>query len=538
MKKIRALTLIIILSLIISLWAPCALAAPTEPSPSATPTPAETNADGLTVPKMTATYVVLADLDTGKMLYERNEDAKAYPASLTKIMTALLAVEAVENGTVALTDKVAAFDDCRFDLTDDSSTSDIVPGEVLTFEDLLYCALLASANEACNIIGEYLAGSVSDFVVMMNQRAKELGCTGTNFVNTHGLPDENHYTTAHDMYLLSKEAVSHELFMSVCNSNSYTVPANNVSEARTLYNSNALISGKGVYGGGYIYDYAAGVKTGHTSAAGYCLVSTAEKNGVHVMAVVMGCSSNQREDGSTSFGNFNDSINLYKWVFENYQYLTVYSTQDLLAEAKIKYAPADAETVTLRPESDVSLLVPSTIDPEGFEKNITLYEASLVAPISAGQALGEMEISQGGVSYGTVKLVATSSVDMSQSQFMKEKISNTFSSVWVQIVFWLVILVILIYVALVIRYRIRKQRYLREKRQRELERQKAREKEAADKIFAKNGSPRMEYFDPGDKSKPGARRPATPVSDLNKTNGQRDYFDEFFRRENENNDKK
>ncbi|MEA4946938.1 MAG: D-alanyl-D-alanine carboxypeptidase family protein [Oscillospiraceae bacterium] len=537
MKKILP-SLILILALLLTLLTPLAsaekAAAAATPAPTATPAPAETNGDGLTVPTITAKDVVLVDLDTGKMIYERNKDAKAYPASLTKMMTVLLAVQAVEAGSVKLTDKVAAYDDCRQGLTDDSSTADIVPGEVLTLEQLLYCALIASANEACNIIAEYVGGSISAFVDQMNAEAKKLGCTGTHFANPDGMPDDDHYTTAYDLYLIAREAMTHDLFATICNTQSYTVPGTNYSDARTLYNSNALISGKGTYGSGYIYDYAEGVKTGYTSAAGYCLVSTAEKNGIRLMCVVLGCPSQTRNDGSTRFCDFTDSISLYDWVFTNYKYYTVYSTDDLVTEVKVQYAPADNDTVNLRPAADVSVLVPSTVTKDAFGKTVTLY-GDPVAPIDAGTALGEMTVTVNGQAAGTVKLLAAASVDLSEGQYMKEQLHGTFSRLWVKIVFWLLIFVILLYVSLVARYRMLRQKHLRDRRRAQAERAKAREREATERIFRRSPPPKMEYFTEDDMKKPAGPR-LVPPGGVDKS--QKDYFDEFFRKEEEGRKKK
>jgi D-alanyl-D-alanine carboxypeptidase (penicillin-binding protein 5/6) len=496
-----------------------------------TPAPAEKNADGLAIPTVGAKNIVLMDLGTGKVIYSRAADTKAAPASLTKIMTVMLAVEAVEAGKVKLTDKVEAYADCRSDLEDDSSTCSIVPGETMTLKDLMYCALVASANEACNIIAEYLAGSIDAFVDEMNAEADKLGCTGTHFANANGMPADDHYTTASDLCLITKAAIAHDLFMTICTTQSYTVPATNKADARVLYNSNALISGKGIYGSGYIYDYAAGVKTGHTAAAGYCLVSTAKKNDVNLLCVVMGCGSTVKSDGSTGFGSFSDTITLYNWAFQNYKYCVIHTVNDLVAEVKVKYAPSGEDTVNLHPEKDISVLAPSTVKAADFQTKTTLYEQEPAAPINAGQALGEMEVSLNGVSCGKTKLLAATSVDMSQGAYMKSHIQSTFSHPVVKIVFWLVILAILMYVALVVRYRVLRQRHLREKRRAEQERMRRREKEAEEKIFAAQPRARMETYDPAARRGPREVKPTGPVT----SQSQRDYFDDFFRSEEEKN---
>ena len=236
MKKIKLLPIILLFCLLLSSLGLPALA--------------------LEEPELSSSYAVLMDADSGRIFYQKDADAKAYPASLTKVMTVLVAVEAVERGEFSLTDSVTASDTCLEGMVDDGSTAGIVPGETMPLQDLLYCALLASANEACNVIAEYIGGSVDAFVEMMNTRAEELGCTGTHFANTHGLPDENHYTTAHDIALIYLEAISHDLFAEISGTVSYSVAPTNVSDVRELSNTNSLINQNATFYPGYYYEYA------------------------------------------------------------------------------------------------------------------------------------------------------------------------------------------------------------------------------------------------------------------------------------------
>jgi len=529
MKKFRSFALILALCMMLSVFAPVFGEKDEEKNTEQTEQAEEVKQDDGT-PDITAHSVMLVNPETDKVLFSKNATEKAYPASLTKVMTVLLAVEAVEQGKVAMTDKIEAFSDCRHDLDDDSSSADIMPGEMLTFEDLMYCAMVESANEACNIIGEFLAGSISAFVEQMNAKAKEIGCTGTHFMNPHGLPDENHYTTAQDMYKICKEALNHDLFVTICNAQSYTVPATNVSKERVIYNSNALISGKGVYGSGYIYDYATGIKTGHTNAAGYCLASSALKNGVHLVCIVMGSSVSPKGDGSSSFGNFTDSIALYNWAFSNFQYRTVFTSQSLVSEVAIKYAPDDQNTVNLHPEEDISLLVSNSVKDSEFETVISLYEDEPEAPIKAGEALGDMQIILNGEVLCTTRLLASTDVEKSQASVFNEKLHNIFGQVWVKIVIWLIVLVVIIYVVLVVRYSILRQKHRKEKRRAELERQRIREEEAANEIF--RTPPKMEYFTQQEmNAKPRPIKAEKPVYDVTSDPSQKAYFNDFFKKE-------
>ena len=195
--------------------------------------------------------------------------------------------------------------------------AEISPGEEMDFGDYLYCAMVKSANEACNVIATAVAGNIQNFINRMNTRAAELGAKNTYFSDTNGLSDTGHYTTAYDLFLISREAMSHPLFVEISDTLSYEIAPTNIhKQTRVLKNSNALLTRDGVYGDKYVYPGASGVKTGYTSAAGYCLVSTAEKNDMHLLAVVLGCDG-LLNTGVESYGNFSGTINLYDWGFRN-----------------------------------------------------------------------------------------------------------------------------------------------------------------------------------------------------------------------------
>jgi D-alanyl-D-alanine carboxypeptidase (penicillin-binding protein 5/6) len=481
-------------------------------------------ARALDYPDVGANAIVLLDMNDNQVLYSRNADAQVYPASLTKIMTVLIAAEAIETGRVGLYDTVTAQEDSSFDTVADGSTANIQPGEIMTLQDLLYCALLASANEACNIIAEYLDGSVQDFVAEMNSRAAELGCTHTHFVNTHGLPDENHYTTAGDMSLIAREAAESSLFMEICNTVSFTVPATNLSEMRELSNTNALLNPDSMYSDKYYYEYAKGMKTGYTSDAGHCLISTASKNGVSLLAVVMGADATGEGD-ATVYGNFADSITLYNWVFKNFSYREILKTTDQIAELPVSMGSTDS--VVLRPGSSIVALLPNDEDLKSFSIETSVYseqeDSSLQAPIPAGEVLGEVTVSRNGVVYGTSTLVAGAAVELSRVQYMKSQLETTLHSTVVRVVFWTLILLVVIYILLVIRYRLR---YARHKRQVRQARQAAAERKAG------SGAAPKQPAEPSVARAAGRKGSAPPPGDseARKSADDRDYFEEFFGR--------
>ncbi len=459
MKKLRIFPLLLILCMLFVLWTPTALAL-----------------DG---PDLTAQAVLLVDLDSGTILYQLNSMNPRSPASLTKVMTILLTLEAVDRGEVSLDDVVTAGMDCQNGMSDDSSSVYIVEGEQMTLRDLLYCAAVSSGNDACNVIASYLGNGIPNFVERMNQRAAELGCTNTRFVDPNGLSNDN-VTCAYDLYLITREAMKYPDFMQICDTRAYTVPATNTNPARELKNSNALISPDGIYGPGYLYEGASGVKTGYTRAAGYCLISTAEKDGMHLLGIVMGCDGPYLSNTETRY-NFVDAAKLYDWAFENFTNRVIVSENEVLDYADVAMAAGDAR-VGLKPQRSVTLPLPNDVEPGTEDVRITLYDENLTAPIEAGTVLGEAHVLYNGAEFATVRLEASGSVDLNRWEYFKIRIREFLSRPAVLIVLILVLVLVAAYVALVTRYRrLRrqhlKQRRLAEQRRRELARQ--REEEAA-----------------------------------------------------------
>ncbi len=461
MKKIRLFPLLLIFCLLFALGAPAASA--------------------LTEPALDAQAAVLLDLNSGRVLLEKNKDERRAPASLTKIMTVLLALDAVSSGRCAMDDMVTAQADCREGLGEDSSSAGINPGDVLSMRDLIYCAMISSANEACNVIGSYLEGSVSAFVDKMNQRAQALGCSNTHFANTNGLPMEDHYSSAYDICLITLEAMRHPDFMEIANSVSYTTESIKLNDGEPIGNSNALINPQSDYGGSrYLYEYAEGIKTGYTRAAGYCLLSTAKKDGVQLMAVVMGCNG-WLNAGLEEYRNFSDTITLYDWAFENFSYRTVLSTTEVLAQATVDLAQGDGQT-PLYAQQNVELLLPNDVDPGSVETKVTIHDERLVAPLAAGTVLGEAQIVVEGKDYGSVRLVTGSEVELARGEFMKMKTREFFSKGWVITLLVIILVLSTAYILLVIRYRSLRRKHLEERRRAEQRRRAAareREQQAA-----------------------------------------------------------
>ncbi len=456
MKNIRFLTTIVLFALLFALFAPSAMA--------------------LEEPALECGYCVLLETNTGTVLYSRNADSRAYPASLTKIMTVLLAIEATEsqlvlpNGdTAALSNPVTALPGFDFDMIAEGTTADIVQGETMTLEELLYCAMLSSANEACNVIAMYIGGSVENFVTMMNERAAQLGCTGTHFANTHGLPNENHYTTARDLSLIARECVDHSVFRELCSTRTHALPPTNLSAERQLYNTNALINANDHYPGNYLYEGAAGIKTGFTSAAGYCLAALATREGVaneQLLSIVLRSPAyDDNGDGYIDrYCNFSDTIRLFDWGFDNWSYREVIKSTDIITEVPVSMGDG-VDRVSVRPSSSIVRLLPNDEDLSLYQKIPTITATAdgkeLEAPITAGQILGEIAIVKDGVTVGTSALVASTDVALSRVQYMRTELSNTLHKPAVQWAFWLLMLLSFLYVFVVVRYRNRRRAYLK-----------------------------------------------------------------------------
>ena len=309
-------------------------------------------------PDIQAKAALLVDANTGNIVYAKNEHQELYPASLTKIMTALLVLEAVDSGKLSLDQQLTASDSIT-ELDADGSSAGIKVGEVMTVEQLLYCMLVVSANEACVILAEAVSGDVDTFVDAMNAKAQALGCENTHFVNPTGLHDSQHYTSAWDLYLITAEALKHDDFLRICDMKSATIPATNLSEERVLHSTNYLISNWRALG--YLDSRAHGVKTGSTSDAGHCLVSTAAEGSLSFISVVLGAESVTLPSGGTQVQSFSETSRLFDWGFENFSYQTVLEEAELVKEVSVALSKVDH--VSVHPAADVSCCCPRALIP-------------------------------------------------------------------------------------------------------------------------------------------------------------------------------
>ena len=443
---------------------------------------------------LVAASALLAEADTGQILFENNTN-KRHPAdALVKVMTLLLAAKAIEDGEVSEDDMVIMTQSAWHDISNRSATQNIRAGEEMTLLDLMYSAYVGGANEACNMIAEHIAGSVDAFVAMMNERAVAIGCGNTNFTNPHGQYNENQYTTGRDQFLIFRDATSMPLFSEISGAFRYTVPATNMSDLRRLTSTNSLLNQNSKY---YFRHCTAGIAS-NTFEGGHSYVGLTETDGLSLIVVILGSDEIMQEDGSYDMRNLTEARRLSEWGYSQFAWRTVISTTDLIARAPILHG-AGADFVILRPESEIKLLLDNDIPIDAFNKNITIYsieeDEPLVAPIAAGDVLGEVSLTRNGIEYGPVLLVANTNIELHRFEFMRIQAKEILSSPAAKYVIWGLVIIIAGYIALIVRYNVlRRQRLNRinqAKRKLAEERRKAQdeEREYLDYVNSRNNRP-------------------------------------------------
>lgn len=391
------------------------------------------------------------------ILYEKNARERRFPASTTKIMTALVTLEHCSD----LEATVEVLEEDFEGVAADASKAGFKVGEVVRILDLLYGLMLPSGNEAANVLARYVAGSVDGFVGMMNARAAELGCEGTHFVNPNGLHDDNHYTTAYDLYLIAREAMQHETFAEIANTAQKTLPATNLQAERKVYTTNMLIFNRSYDS---YYAYCKGIKTGYTSQAGYCLVSTAERKGSQLISVVLGCERGEK----TYYSSFYETRRLFEWGYENFTYKTLLEQNEQIKSIGVRLS-TQSDQVVLIAKNEVAATVPIDVEPGDMERVYDVPD-TVDAPIRAGDKLGTVTLQYNGVTYGETDLVALNDITMSEVLYYADKLENFFRSPLFRVgLLVLVVLLILYIFAYIMRARNLRARRTRRSRQRRLE---------------------------------------------------------------------
>ena len=377
-------------------------------------------------------YAVLLDANHGEILYDMGANQRAYPASITKVMTALLVMEAIEYGQLSPDTVVTVNQSAVENIPIEYVVGSFKPGETISIEELLYCMLLESDCDASNILAEAVDTTVEDFVAHMNRKAGELGCHGTHFTNTYGLHNENHYSTAYDLALIMQAALEYDLFRTVIKTPSHKVPATNLSGERFFYNKNALISN--LYYEGYVYDKCIGGKTVTTDDAGRCLVAAAEDGDELLISVVLGSGPMQVPgDEKLKQGQFRESKRLLEFGFDNFHRVTITKDSEPVTTVKVTMS-RQADEVNLKAQGSIVKTLPKSMDLDDIESRISLFADEVEAPVEAGQVMGTMTLFYEDEVYGTLDLVAVTSVERSDLLYKKEQFFAFWQSSGVKLV--------------------------------------------------------------------------------------------------------
>ena len=268
--------------------------------------------------KIYSEAAILIEQSTGEILYEKNAYDKKYPASTTKILTAILAIEKCNLQEIAIASETSVFS-----VKSGYTIADIQVGERFTIEQLLDVMMLQSANEAANIIAEHISGSIQEFANLMNQKAKEIGCQNTHFVNANGAHDNNHYSTAYDMALIANYCMKNEKFKEISKKMECSLPmTESWQEERTFKNTNSLM----IRDNKYYYPYCTGIKTGFTTPAKNCLISSSNKDGYELISVILHAEST--DEGLSA--RYLDTINLLNYGYNNYNIEDIQEEYDLI----------------------------------------------------------------------------------------------------------------------------------------------------------------------------------------------------------------
>ena len=338
-------------------------------------------------PSISTECAIVIEINSGAVLYEKNSDKVSYPASITKILTTLLALEYSE------LDEIVTFSNDAINLNQ-GNTSHIARdyGEKMTMEECLYAVMLESANECAYAVaehvGEKLGGDYQTFIDLMNERAKELGCTNTHFTNANGLPDENHWTSAHDMALISAEAYKNEVFRVITGTRSYRIPPTNKhSQITPLNNHHAMISNYKTRE--HLYEYATGGKTGYTQAAGATLVSYAEKDGLALVCVVMRTSTSVY---------YKETRNLFEYCFQNFEKVSIGDNGTAGEDESNKTGIMNNYDPFVKLDENAQIVLPITA-------NISDVEMSLINKDVSSGVVAQLSYTYGGHQVGCADVV-------------------------------------------------------------------------------------------------------------------------------------
>lgn len=352
---------------------------------------------------ITSKAAILVDYNTGKVIFALNENTKLQPASITKIMTLLLTLEAIDSGKIKLDNKVVISD---YASSMGGTQVYLDPGETQTVENLIRAATIRSANDASVALGEFVSGSNEAFIKLMNTRAKELGMENTNFENSTGLPNENHLTTALDISIMSRELLKHDKIHKYLTTwMDELIVGKKKDSTQVMVNTNRLVKD---------YEGTTGIKTGSINAAGYCVSASAKRGDLHLVAVILG--------GLNSTTRFNEAKKLLDYGFSNYQSVTIGKKGDIIATIPIDKAKDQSLDIVL--ERDAYALLPK--DSKGRVSKDIVHPTTVEPPVLQGDKLGELIVTLDGVEIEKINLVAKTDINKAGYMLLLKRAITSF----------------------------------------------------------------------------------------------------------------
>lgn len=396
-----------------------------------------------------ADIVLLINTDTETVILDKNADKRSAPASLTKIVTCMLVLENCSDLSTMVTCKRESLNGLY---EQNAATAGILAGETLSVKDLLYCLMLPSAADAANILADYVGNGTDNFVVMMNEFVAKLGCENTKFYNAHGLDtDPNAYTTANDLYKITKYALQNPTFKEITSTPRYDVkPTEKYPHTRYLHNTNKMMN-PGIPD--YYCDAVSGVKTGTTDAAGRCVITTASRDGYNYLLIVMGAPQYDIDnDGVEENVAFTESKKIYNWAFDNIELTKVTDKTDVITVVDVQYN-SKIDHLRLVPKEELSALVPLGTQSGSLVTRPIESETPKVvsAPIKKGEVIGKAEVLYGEDIVATVDLVAAEDIDLNVFLLIIGSIKNILSTTVFKVLFVILAVLVIIYILLIIR---------------------------------------------------------------------------------------
>lgn len=401
-----------------------------------------------------AYMLISLDDDSHPVVAEKNANKRKYPASLTKIVTTMVTLNKVQNLSQTTTVSKSAIEALY---GTGAQVAGLKIGQTITIEELLYLTMVHSACDACQVLAEFVSGSVPAFVEEMNNWVKSLGCKDTNFVNPDGLHDPNHYTTPSDMAKITLAAMKNEIFNKISSTQQYKFGKLNFIHTNYMLDKFHVT---------YYYPYAQGIKTGSTEQAGYCVITKASKGGYNYLVIVMD-SPIEVLDGIKTKCSFIDAKSLFNWAFDSLKYTTVVRKNDIAYELPVNNGK-DADTVQLVVKDDVTTLVPSTLDPSNVIIEPVDPPESLDAPVTKDDFVCKANVIFGEKTIVTVDLVAAKTVELSTFLKILNALKKFFTNKIVLTVIGVIVLLAILYIVTFVR-RLRRDKERVAKRRREQE---------------------------------------------------------------------